>query len=530
MSQVKPWSQVEDDTLDAGLPIEPAGKSSQDVAAPRQAHAGTPSPLTALRPMMNGLRSIHAILPLALAAGWALAGALTMSSHEGGLSRLQAIGVFALTVVAGVILVLAYQARRGALARLQTTISAKTRRMPGQWVDSPLGSEIQPLWDAVEKQTAQVTQQLEQLLAERKELGLELSLIEVQKRQAEAIIRSMSDPVIVTDSYDQLVLANPAAEDLFGFKCPDALRQPLANLIGDEKLLAIIRQAREADTRVARRRSEHEIGEQVFAITMSPVASCDDGGSSGAPNHGVVVLMRDITKERQSAKLKSEFVAQVAHELRTPLSSIRAYVEMLVDGEASDEKTRAEYYDIIQTSADRLGRLIDNMLNISRIEAGTVRISKEPIAVAMVAKEALDMMRPAADEKRISLTDELTPAMYRVLADRDLLYQAILNLLSNAVKYTPEGGAIQLRMIPQEQNRTLRIDVIDTGAGIPKEDLPRMFEKFFRVERNKEMAKGTGLGLNLVKQIIETVHGGELTLASEVGKGSTFTMTLPLLA
>jgi two-component system phosphate regulon sensor histidine kinase PhoR len=116
-----------------------------------------------------------------------------------------------------------------------------------------------------------------------------------------------------------------------------------------------------------------------------------------------------------------------------------------------------------------------------------------------------------------------------VSADRDLLYQAVLNLVSNAVKYTPEGGQVTVRMTPREEQRTMLIEVTDTGAGIPKEDLPRMFEKFFRVEKNKQMAKGTGLGLNLVKQIVEQVHGGQISLQSEVGKGSTFGITLPLL-
>jgi two-component system phosphate regulon sensor histidine kinase PhoR len=240
--------------------------------------------------------------------------------------------------------------------------------------------------------------------------------------------------------------------------------------------------------------------------------------------------LRDVTKKREADKMKSEFVARAAHELRTPLSSIRAYVEMLVDGEAADEQMRKEYYDIIQTSADRLGRMIDNMLNISRIEAGTVRINKEPVAVSIIVKEAVDVVRPQADEKGISLIDDLTPVAYRIQADRDMIYQAVLNLLSNAIKYTPRDGKVQVRMTPHEENGTLCIEVSDTGVGIPKEDLPKMFEKFFRVEANKKMAKGTGLGLNLVKNIVETIHEGKVTLTSEVGKGSTFGMVLPLLS
>ena len=175
-------------------------------------------------------------------------------------------------------------------------------------------------------------------------------------------------------------------------------------------------------------------------------------------------------------------------------------------------------------------RLIDNMLNISRIESGTVRINKEPVAASMVVRDALDVMRPQAEDKRIRLTDELTPVMYRVHADRDLLYQAVLNLISNAVKYTPEGGDVHVRVTPHEKKQTITIAVRDTGVGIPEDALPHMFEKFFRVETSEKMAKGTGLGLNLVKHIAETVHGGTVRLTSKVGEGSTFEMELPLLA
>jgi two-component system phosphate regulon sensor histidine kinase PhoR len=201
---------------------------------------------------------------------------------------------------------------------------------------------------------------------------------------------------------------------------------------------------------------------------------------------------------------------------------------MLLDGEAGDAGTQKEYFEVIQSSAERLGRMIDNMLNISRIEAGTVRIHKEPVALSMIAREAVDTLRPQAQSKGVELTSELTPVMYRVNADRDLMHEAIQNLLSNAIKYTPEGQKVHLKMTPLESERRIRVEVIDTGVGIPEEDLPRMFEKFFRVEANNKMAKGTGLGLNLVKQIVEVIHGGQLTVASTVGKGSTFAMTLPL--
>jgi len=226
--------------------------------------------------------------------------------------------------------------------------------------------------------------------------------------------------------------------------------------------------------------------------------------------------------------MKSDFVSSVSHELRTPLSSIKAYVEMLVDGEARDEETRTEFYNIIQSESNRLSRLIDNILNISRIESGIVKISREHIALPTVIKEVVDVMQPQARAKDIELLEQNTPLYYQVYADKDMIYQALLNLVGNAIKYTPEGGTVSIDTVVDDHSRTVKVNVTDSGVGIPPESLPHLFEKFYRVADHKKIAKGTGLGLNLVKHIVETVHGGAVAVTSEVGKGSTFSMSLPI--
>lgn len=382
---------------------------------------------------------------------------------------------------------------------------------------------IQPVWNAVEQQTRDIQVRLDSVVSEHEQMSLELSLAAAQKRQLSNILDALVHPLIVVDAFGQLFYANPSAATLFQFDRATALRKPLAEIITDKRLLTLLQQAREADARAGRRRVELDINEHGYALNITPYSA-----EAESSRHGIVAVLRDITRDREAARHKSEFVAHAAHELRTPLSAIRAYVEMLVDGEAADEKTRAEYYEIIQASADRLGRMINNILDISRIEAGTVRVNKEPVAVSMIVKEAADTMRPQAEKKKINLTEELAPVVDRILADKDLIQQAILNLLSNAIKYTPDGGSVHVRMAACDDGRRMKIEVSDSGAGIPREDLPRMFEKFFRVEANKSLASGTGLGLNLVKQIVEAVHGGEISVTSEVGKGSSFAITLPL--
>ncbi len=376
-----------------------------------------------------------------------------------------------------------------------------------------------------------IKSRIEQFKLQKRELDIQIHVADAENRHTEAILFSISDAVLVTDSFDELALANEAAERTFGFAMPRGYRQPIANVIDDPEFVRLITETRTPDGAAAERRRrvvEHSrlVGgeRRTYNVTLSGVMD-----AKGACN-GVVAVLHDVTREKEVAAMKTEFVSNVSHELRTPLSSIKAYVEMLVDGEAEDEQTRREFYGIIQNETDRLGRLIDNILNISRIESGVVRIHKEPLALTTVIKDALEVVRPQADSKAIALVEEVSPAFFQVLADRDMIYQAVLNLLSNAIKYTPGGGRVLVRTIVDEGKRTVRAEFKDTGVGIGPDDLPRLFEKFYRVDSNKEMAKGTGLGLNLVRHIIETVHEGEVGVFSRLGQGSTFYFQLKLCA
>jgi two-component system phosphate regulon sensor histidine kinase PhoR len=242
------------------------------------------------------------------------------------------------------------------------------------------------------------------------------------------------------------------------------------------------------------------------------------------------VAQLEAARARAEAALEAKrtLVVNVSHELRTPLASIKAYVEMLIDGEAEDEQTKREFYEVIQNEANRLSRLIDNILNISRIESGLVKVNKGPQSLMVILKEALDVIAPQARQKQIDLDEKLTPVFYQTLADKDMLYQAVLNLLSNAVKYTPESGKITVETQVDESKKKVITRISDTGVGIPPKDLPFVFGKFYRAEANNRMAKGTGLGLSLVKHIIETVHHGRIFVESHVGKGSTFGFELDL--
>ena len=251
-------------------------------------------------------------------------------------------------------------------------------------------------------------------------------------------------------------------------------------------------------------------------------------GQQEEPMKAVVTVLRDLSKEREIARLKSDFVSKASHELRTPLSSIAAYIEMLVDGDAEDEDARQEFYTVISTETERLRRMIDNLLNISRIEAGLMHIDRERVDFRELTERAITNMAPQAKAKDLDIHTQLASVDLSVTGDADMLYQVIVNLLSNSIKYTPNGGRITIEADTDNLTRSLHFSVSDTGLGIAPDQLDRVFDKFYRVENYRRVAQGTGLGLNLCRHIVETLHSGQIGLESKLGMGSKFWFCVPI--
>jgi two-component system phosphate regulon sensor histidine kinase PhoR len=390
-----------------------------------------------------------------------------------------------------------------------------------------LGRSVNELMEVADRSAADAVRRV-------RELEIQLRVASTERQDAQAIVHSISDAVLVTDPFDELVMANDSAARVFQFETAKARGARVDQLVKDAKIVELIRDMRRSESHGGRRVVEHVIrhgegpdAERTYKVTLSCVNGKDPHGQD-QQSAGVVVVLHDTTREREVAQMKNEFVSNVSHELRTPLASIKAYVEMLLDGEAHDEKTEREFHEVIQSEANRLSRLIDNILSISRIESGLVQVNRQPQSLTVILKEAIEVIAPQARSKRINVIEKLTPVFYQTIADRDMLYQAVLNLLSNAVKYTPEGGTITIETLVDEAAGNVVTRVIDSGVGIPPKDLPLVFDKFYRSEANNHMAKGTGLGLSLVKHIIETVHKGRLFVQSEVGKGSCFGFELDL--
>jgi len=412
------------------------------------------------------------------------------------------------------------------LARVVTSIAGQLALQ-----ESGLSHEVKlagtdKLSAAVNAYAAACESRLRQFSAEIDDLRIRARLSERQKRHTEAIIYSLRDAVVVVDEQDRLVMANEPAAALLGFKA-DACGKPLAEVC-DEKhreFIEFLHQSAQSGVEGTRREMMFAPGEQPHVFDT--IVSCVYEGQKVS---GVVAVLHDITREKEIAQMKNDFVSHVSHELKTPLASITAYSEMLADGEADDEETRKEFYGIIQTQAQRLNRLIEDILNISRIESGLIKVAKEPVSLAILIEQQMSMIQKYAQEKNITVTRQ-TPIIFdQVYADKDMISQVIVNLLSNAVKYTPPGGSVRIATEVDEAAGRVKVTVTDTGVGIPEGELEHLFTKFYRVAANNKHATGTGLGLNLVKQIVEKVHDGRVFVTSKVGVGSTFGFELPLAA
>ena len=387
-------------------------------------------------------------------------------------------------------------------------------------------TKINELCQAISKHFAGCTTRIAEYEKQIKDLQVQIQLSQRRGNNTEAIIYSIRDAVIVIDESDRLLMANEAASRLFNFDFNSSQHKPVSELIGHDqsKFVDFLSHSRQSKGQATRKELEFLKDEtpEIFDCIVSCVYDQDRQVC------GAVAVLHDITREKQIQQMKNDFVSHVSHELKTPLASIAAYSEMLADGEANDEQTRKEFYSVIQSQAQRLNRLIEDILNSSRIESGLIKVNKEPASLTMLIEEQLQMIKGYAEEKNVEVIGQKPIVFDRVYVDKDMIQEVIVNLLSNAVKYTPSGGSVKIETEVDEGASLARVSVTDTGVGIPEDEIEHVFDKFYRVGANEKQAKGTGLGLNLVKQIVEKVHNGKVFVTSQVGVGSTFGFELPL--
>ncbi|HEX2277828.1 MAG TPA: ATP-binding protein [Candidatus Tectomicrobia bacterium] len=356
------------------------------------------------------------------------------------------------------------------------------------------------------------------LMAER--LSEKIQDLEGERTKVAAILDSMVEGVIAIDQRGRILLMNHAARWIFDLGREQVEGRPLLAIIRHKAVLDLVVGGPQAATDAARRR-EIELGPPVDRI-LDAHASAMALAPSG---RGTLLVLHDVTELRRLERVRTEFVANVSHELRTPLTSIRGYLETLLDGALEEPANARRFLDIAHTHAERLSRLVDDLLQLSDIETGKLVLKPAPLVLYDVAADVVAFFEKQATQKNLTLRNQV-PLDLRTHADWDRLTQILVNLVDNAVKYTPERGQITLGASSGAKG-LVNVWVADTGIGIPSTDLPRITERFYRVDkaRSRELG-GTGLGLAIVKHLVQA-HGGELWLESELGKGTTVYFSLP---
>jgi two-component system phosphate regulon sensor histidine kinase PhoR len=342
------------------------------------------------------------------------------------------------------------------------------------------------------------------------ELKARLESIRGESARLEALIASMEEGVVALDREGRIGRHNEAARRLLGI-VPEASGLKLWESV---RVPGIEDRVREALARGAPVRSRFEVGPRIVALSVGPVA----GGE------GALVVARDATEEQRYDQLRKDFVANVSHELRTPLSLVQGFVETLREGAWRDEARAPEFLETIDRNVQRLRALVEDLLELSRLESsGEVVRPRGTDAAALLARVE-EYFRPLAAKKSLAFTVEAAAGLV-FRADPELLERAVGNLVDNAIKYTPEGGRVTVRA--EEKEGAVLLSVEDTGIGIPEADQPRVFERFYRVDksRSRELG-GTGLGLAIVKHVAQ-LHGGTVSLRSAPGRGSAFILRIP---
>lgn len=334
--------------------------------------------------------------------------------------------------------------------------------------------------------------------------------------QLDTILSSMDDSVIAVNMRRDIILANRAAADLWDLP-ENGIGQNIFEATRHEELTRILEKTMDSGETFTNEVRLRPGSERTIAITSSPLQ--DPRGRI----QGAVAVMRDVTSLRHLEQMRQEFVSNVSHELRTPLTSIKGFVETLINGHLDDKQLLERFLNIIKAETDRMIALINDLLDLSRIEGGKLRFNKAAVDMKKVFDDTVLLLQSKAEDKQITLQNNIYDPII-VEGDEKLLRQVALNLVDNGVKYTPEGGRV---WIEAEQGLdSVEFIVADTGVGIASEHLDRIFERFYRVDKGRaRQTGGTGLGLAIVKHIIDR-HKGTIAIESRVGKGTKIRITL----
>ncbi len=355
------------------------------------------------------------------------------------------------------------------------------------------------------------------------------------------LVESIPWPMLIIDTDLRIFHSNTSAQLLFELTNPPTTRQPLSQILNDTAILELIQTVIQTGE-ASYGEFNHGGNAGIWRVSFTPVEHQDTSSGDQAQQENTkhiyryfVMVIEDLTELRRLERVRRDFIANISHELRTPLASVRLLAETLEEVVETDPDKAQLFIEKIETEIEYLSELVSELLELSRLEAGRVPMNIEPISASMLVRETMARMLPQAQRHRVMLRTEIVNSQISVAADSRQIARVLVNLVHNAIKFTPSGGTIVIGTHPLPDKFTQAFSVRDTGVGIAPEDLPRIFERFYKVNAARSRAyfagpggAGSGLGLAIVRHVIEA-HGGHISATSEPGKGSIFTFTLPLI-
>ncbi len=341
-----------------------------------------------------------------------------------------------------------------------------------------------------------------------------MTILSSEKNKLTTILATMTDGMIMTDSHGLIMLANPAAQNLFNFNTAEMtgkhIIEATLNYEIDQSLTNCLTTQQNQNTFIDLNNGKF-LRVIVVAFRTEQIT-------------GALLLFQDLTEMRSLQTMRREFVGNISHELRTPLASIKAVVETLQDGAIEDKVVAADFLEKVNLEVDSLTQMINELIELSRIETGKTSFKFQPVNLNLFVQETVNRFLPQAERKQITLLTELQPDLPAVKMDIERIQQALNNILYNAIKFTPHNGRIVIKT--GMKDNTAIIEVNDNGIGISTEDLPHIFERFFKADKSRS-SQGSGLGLAIAKHIVQA-HNGQIWVQSQEGKGSTFGFSLPI--
>jgi two-component system phosphate regulon sensor histidine kinase PhoR len=348
---------------------------------------------------------------------------------------------------------------------------------------------------------------------------MEQTLIDLEEstQRMSSVIEALDTGLLMVDKAGQIQLANRAFGRLFDLPVDKMMGQNYDSFLSAHNLHPLLSECMENQAAIRSEITLFYPQERIIEANITPI-------EENSQQLGLVAVFRDLTVFRRLEELRRDFVANVSHELKTPLTSIVGFTETLLDGARKDPDTCKEFLQIIYKEGLRLQRLVADLLDLSKIESKQVSVKMELVSVQMVVHDVVETLIEQMQAKNLRLLTDIAPL--RVKMDTDCVRQILVNLLANAMNYTPVGGKVTVKAKQDEEH--WMVQVIDTGIGIPENDRPRIFERFYRVDKARSRnSGGTGLGLAIVKHLVE-LHHGEIEVESVLGEGSVFTVRFPL--